>query len=488
MNAATETTEGLSAPAARRPRRPDRSTGRCAANCGRAARCTSRRWWRRASSCWLSSSMRSICRQGIKQLAALDPERQRAAVSAVFFGVALRDHLSRRCMVSFFYCLDALYGERRDRSILFWKSMPVSDLTVVLIKTVHGAGGRCGDRVRRHHRRRSCCSCAEHGHRAVQRREPGADLEQSADVPAHDRSCCTRSSRCRCGTRRSAPGCCWCPRGRSARRSCGRCCRRCRDRLSNASRSAVSHFSDMLRVSSAGRAAARFDSSMQRGVIVDGQSVETGDHLPENVLQVLDPVQFFSQSVAVGRPRSRGCADRGDSLDAALSRADLSRTVLCSRAEHSLQCRGYSLTAASQRVRSDPCMSRLVCVSNRISLPRKSAAPGGLAVGVLSALKRTGGLWFGWGGETIDRSRAIPTFTFATASRTRPSICASANSSCTTTATRTKCSGRCSITSSRACATRSSSAMPTKTSIARSRRSSCRCSSRATSSGCTTIT
>ncbi|HEY5810693.1 MAG TPA: trehalose-6-phosphate synthase, partial [Povalibacter sp.] len=47
-------------------------------------------------------------------------------------------------------------------------------------------------------------------------------------------------------------------------------------------------------------------------------------------------------------------------------------------------------------------MSRLVCVSNRITLPRKSAAPGGLAVGVLSALRRTGGLWFGWGGEIIN--------------------------------------------------------------------------------------
>src|SRR5216110_772357 len=33
-----------------------------------------------------------------------------------------------------FYCLDALYGERRDRSILFWKSLPVSDLTSVLSK------------------------------------------------------------------------------------------------------------------------------------------------------------------------------------------------------------------------------------------------------------------------------------------------------------------------------------------------------------------
>src|ERR1700690_4145724 len=35
-----------------------------------------------------------------------------------------------------FYCLDALYGERRDRSILFWKSLPVSDLTTVLSKAI----------------------------------------------------------------------------------------------------------------------------------------------------------------------------------------------------------------------------------------------------------------------------------------------------------------------------------------------------------------
>ena len=37
-------------------------------------------------------------------------------------------------IVGIFYCLDALYGERRDRSILFWKSLPVSDLTTVLSK------------------------------------------------------------------------------------------------------------------------------------------------------------------------------------------------------------------------------------------------------------------------------------------------------------------------------------------------------------------
>jgi ABC-2 type transport system permease protein len=37
-------------------------------------------------------------------------------------------------VVGLLYCLEALHGERRDRSILFWKSLPVSDLTTVLSK------------------------------------------------------------------------------------------------------------------------------------------------------------------------------------------------------------------------------------------------------------------------------------------------------------------------------------------------------------------
>ena len=37
-------------------------------------------------------------------------------------------------VVGVFYSIDALYGERRDRSILFWKSLPVSDRTTVLSK------------------------------------------------------------------------------------------------------------------------------------------------------------------------------------------------------------------------------------------------------------------------------------------------------------------------------------------------------------------
>lgn len=53
--------------------------------------------------------------------------------------------------------------------------------------------------------------------------------------------------------------------------------------------------------------------------------------------------------------------------------------------------------------------SRLICVSNRVSLPRKAAAPGGLAVGVLSALKHTGGMWFGWGGELSEHDPGEPT-------------------------------------------------------------------------------
>ncbi len=37
-------------------------------------------------------------------------------------------------IIGLFYCLDALHGERRDRSLLFWKSLPVSDRTAVLSK------------------------------------------------------------------------------------------------------------------------------------------------------------------------------------------------------------------------------------------------------------------------------------------------------------------------------------------------------------------
>ena len=47
-------------------------------------------------------------------------------------------------------------------------------------------------------------------------------------------------------------------------------------------------------------------------------------------------------------------------------------------------------------------MSRLVAVSNRISLPKRGAAPGGLAVGLLAAMQARRGLWFGWDGDIAD--------------------------------------------------------------------------------------
>ena len=55
--------------------------------------------------------------------------RQRPTASSARLG----DH-GHQFIVAVFYCLGALHGERRDRSILFWKSLPVSDLTTVLSK------------------------------------------------------------------------------------------------------------------------------------------------------------------------------------------------------------------------------------------------------------------------------------------------------------------------------------------------------------------
>ena len=47
-------------------------------------------------------------------------------------------------------------------------------------------------------------------------------------------------------------------------------------------------------------------------------------------------------------------------------------------------------------------MSRLVAVSNRISVPKRGAAPGGLAVGLLAAMQARRGMWFGWDGEVVE--------------------------------------------------------------------------------------
>jgi trehalose 6-phosphate synthase len=54
-------------------------------------------------------------------------------------------------------------------------------------------------------------------------------------------------------------------------------------------------------------------------------------------------------------------------------------------------------------------MSRLVVVSNRVApIQEGEATAGGLAAGVLDALKQKGGLWFGWSGEVTTTSDAKP--------------------------------------------------------------------------------
>jgi ABC-2 type transport system permease protein len=66
---------------------------------------------------------------------ALESTRMRAAIELPYDAAAMMIMFTV-FIVGIFYCLDALHGERRDRSILFWKSLPVSDLTSVLSKAI----------------------------------------------------------------------------------------------------------------------------------------------------------------------------------------------------------------------------------------------------------------------------------------------------------------------------------------------------------------
>jgi ABC-2 type transport system permease protein len=64
---------------------------------------------------------------------ALDPMQHQDLVEQPYTFAAFL-LMGTTLIVAMFYCLEALYSERRDRSILFWKSLPVSDLTTVLAK------------------------------------------------------------------------------------------------------------------------------------------------------------------------------------------------------------------------------------------------------------------------------------------------------------------------------------------------------------------
>ena len=68
-----------------------------------------------------------------REVLLLDSAKTRAAIEMPYNMAAIMLMLTA-FIVGVFYCLDALYGERRDRSILFWKSLPVSDSTTLLSK------------------------------------------------------------------------------------------------------------------------------------------------------------------------------------------------------------------------------------------------------------------------------------------------------------------------------------------------------------------
>lgn len=58
---------------------------------------------------------------------------RRAALTAYFVGISTLFVLAMWIMV-IFYCLDCLYAERKDKSILFWRSLPITDAETVISK------------------------------------------------------------------------------------------------------------------------------------------------------------------------------------------------------------------------------------------------------------------------------------------------------------------------------------------------------------------
>ena len=68
-------------------------------------------------------------------VSTLDPTRQ-SQIVAIPYAIAATAIMATAFVVAVFYSLGALQSERRDRSILFWKSLPVSDLTTVMSKAV----------------------------------------------------------------------------------------------------------------------------------------------------------------------------------------------------------------------------------------------------------------------------------------------------------------------------------------------------------------
>src|SRR5919108_5949051 len=70
---------------------------------------------------------------GGRGLSALAPDKLRDAIIQPY-DMAGAMLMGAFILVAVFYCIETLQRERRDRSILFWKSLPISDVTTVLTK------------------------------------------------------------------------------------------------------------------------------------------------------------------------------------------------------------------------------------------------------------------------------------------------------------------------------------------------------------------
>ena len=64
--------------------------------------------------------------------------------------------------------------------------------------------------------------------------------------------------------------------------------------------------------------------------------------------------------------------------------------------------------APGRRGVEDALSRRLVVISNRVATPSPKASSGGLAVAVLAALRRSGGIWFGWSGSVREAPASTP--------------------------------------------------------------------------------
>lgn len=71
-------------------------------------------------------------------LAMVSPEKRQGLLAIIYAAVAGLMFFVVG-IVGFFYALDSLYADRRDRSVLFWKSLPLSDTETVLSKFVVAA-------------------------------------------------------------------------------------------------------------------------------------------------------------------------------------------------------------------------------------------------------------------------------------------------------------------------------------------------------------